>query len=180
MASGERQSNPSTSGDAGGYHNEDYGDEYGPPLPTQEELREMEHRRLEEAYEQALERFIDAASMDFQADLAYNKALCLYFLKQYVEALKVLSEIIDHGVQDYPELSVGSQMEGMELCSVGNSQALNSSKLVEAFNLKAAIEYVTGNIEAAKFALKDMPPRNEEELDLVMLHLMFLKLKIEP
>ncbi|MCO5569103.1 hypothetical protein L7F22_022810 [Adiantum nelumboides] len=46
MASGERQSNPSTSGDAGGDHNEDYGDEYGPPLPTQEELREMEHRRL--------------------------------------------------------------------------------------------------------------------------------------
>ncbi|MCO5582045.1 hypothetical protein L7F22_035936 [Adiantum nelumboides] len=46
MASGERQSNPSTSGDAGGDHNEDYGDEYGLPLPTQEELRDMEHRRL--------------------------------------------------------------------------------------------------------------------------------------
>ncbi|MCO5564345.1 hypothetical protein L7F22_018005 [Adiantum nelumboides] len=46
MASGERQSNPSTSGDAGGDHNEDYGNEYGPPLPTQEELREMEYRRL--------------------------------------------------------------------------------------------------------------------------------------
>ncbi|MCO5601678.1 hypothetical protein L7F22_055801 [Adiantum nelumboides] len=46
MASGEEQSNPSTSGDAGGDHNEDFGNEYGPPLPTQEELREMEHRRL--------------------------------------------------------------------------------------------------------------------------------------
>ncbi|MCO5559595.1 hypothetical protein L7F22_013196 [Adiantum nelumboides] len=46
MASGEGQSNPSTSGDAGGDHNKDYGNEYGPPLPTQEELREMEHRRL--------------------------------------------------------------------------------------------------------------------------------------
>ncbi|MCO5596733.1 hypothetical protein L7F22_050801 [Adiantum nelumboides] len=46
MASGEGQSNPSTSGDAGGDHNEDYGNEYGPPLPTQEELRKMEHRRL--------------------------------------------------------------------------------------------------------------------------------------
>ncbi|KAI5061927.1 hypothetical protein GOP47_0022466 [Adiantum capillus-veneris] len=125
----------------------------------------------EEAYEEALERFIDgSASMKFQADLAYNKALCLYHLKQYVEALKVLLDIIDHGVQDYPELSVGSQMEGMELWSVGNSQALNSSKLVEVFNLKAAIEYVTGNIDAAKLALKDMPPRNEEELDSVTLH----------
>ncbi|MCO5605065.1 hypothetical protein L7F22_059243 [Adiantum nelumboides] len=46
MASGEGQSNPSTSGDVGGDHNEDYGNEYGPPLPTQEELRKMEHRRL--------------------------------------------------------------------------------------------------------------------------------------
>ncbi|MCO5557526.1 hypothetical protein L7F22_011092 [Adiantum nelumboides] len=46
MASGEGQSNPSTSGDAGGDHHEDFGNEYGPPLPTQEELREMEHRRL--------------------------------------------------------------------------------------------------------------------------------------
>ncbi|MCO5588544.1 hypothetical protein L7F22_042501 [Adiantum nelumboides] len=46
MDSGEGQSNPSTSGDAGGDHNEDYGNEYGPPLPTQEELRKMEHRRL--------------------------------------------------------------------------------------------------------------------------------------
>ncbi|MCO5558801.1 hypothetical protein L7F22_012388 [Adiantum nelumboides] len=46
MASGKGQSNLSTSGDASGNHNEDYGNEYGPPLPTQEELREMEHRRL--------------------------------------------------------------------------------------------------------------------------------------
>ncbi|MCO5611392.1 hypothetical protein L7F22_065645 [Adiantum nelumboides] len=46
MASGEGQSNPSTSRDAGGDYNEDYGDEYGPPLPTMEELREMEYRRL--------------------------------------------------------------------------------------------------------------------------------------
>ncbi|MCO5577196.1 hypothetical protein L7F22_031020 [Adiantum nelumboides] len=33
-------------GDAGGDHHEDFSNEYGPPLPTQEELREMEHRRL--------------------------------------------------------------------------------------------------------------------------------------
>ncbi|MCO5584348.1 hypothetical protein L7F22_038272 [Adiantum nelumboides] len=46
MVSGEGQSNPSTSGDAGRDHHEDFGNEYGPSLPTQEELREMEHRRL--------------------------------------------------------------------------------------------------------------------------------------
>ncbi|MCO5591694.1 hypothetical protein L7F22_045685 [Adiantum nelumboides] len=46
MASSEGQSNPSTSGDAGGNHNEDYGNEYGPPLPSEDKVREMEHRRL--------------------------------------------------------------------------------------------------------------------------------------
>jgi len=42
--------------------------------------------------------------------------------------------------------------------------------LVEAFNLKAAIEYSMKNIEAAREALQDMPPRNEDELDPVTLH----------
>ncbi|MCO5557969.1 hypothetical protein L7F22_011543 [Adiantum nelumboides] len=46
MASGEDQLTPSTSGDAGRDHNEDSGNEYGPPWPTQAEQREMEHRKL--------------------------------------------------------------------------------------------------------------------------------------
>merc|ERR1712087_1013886 len=40
----------------------------------------------------------------------------------------------------------------------------------EAFNLKAAIEYMMKNHEAAKDALNDMPPRDESELDAVTLH----------
>jgi len=47
---------------------------------------------------------------------------------------------------------------------------LKETALIEAFNLKAAIEYVTKNYEAAKEALVDMPPRDEEELDPVTLH----------
>lgn len=41
---------------------------------------------------------------------------------------------------------------------------------MEAFNLKAAIEYNLGNVEAAQEALSDMPPREEGELDAVTLH----------
>ncbi len=55
------------------------------------------------------------------------------------------------------------------MVSVGNSQALRESALVEAFNLKAAIEYNLKNIKNAKEALNDMPPRKEEELDSVTL-----------
>ncbi|EFJ12285.1 hypothetical protein SELMODRAFT_425600 [Selaginella moellendorffii] len=79
-------------------------------------------------------------------------------------------EILEHGVRQYPELSIGSHVEGIELCSVGNSPALKESASVEAFNLKAAIDYVNGNLEAAKENLTDMPPRAEEELDSVTLH----------
>lgn len=58
----------------------------------------------------------------------------------------------------------------MEVRSVGNNQVLKETALIEAFNLKAAIEYVMKNMEAAKEALTDMPPRSEDELDAVSLH----------
>jgi tetratricopeptide repeat protein 30 len=43
--------------------------------------------------------------------------------------------------------------------SVGNSQALRDTALVEAFNLKAAVELAMGNTAGAREALADMPPR---------------------
>lgn len=42
--------------------------------------------------------------------------------------------------------------------------------MIEAFNLKAAIEFCMKNMSAGREALLDMPPRNEEELDPVTLH----------
>lgn len=60
-----------------------------------------------------------------------------------------------------------SNTDGMEVRSVGNSQVLKETALIEAFNLKAAIEFVMKNVDAAKEALTDMPPRTEEELDPV-------------
>ena len=40
---------------------------------------------------------------------------------------------------------MGSNTEGIEVRSVGNSQTLQETALVEAFNLKAAIEYLVPN-----------------------------------
>ncbi|BBN19378.1 tetratricopeptide repeat protein 30 [Marchantia polymorpha subsp. ruderalis] len=125
----------------------------------------------EAEYAEALSKFNEALNVvGFQPELAYNKALCLYHLKLYDSASKILAEIFEDGVREHPELSVGSHIEGMDLRSVGNSQTLKESALVEAFNLKAAIEYLHSNFEAAKEALDDMPPRSEEELDCVTLH----------
>lgn len=69
----------------------------------------------------------------------------------------------------YPELSIGSR--GSErLLSVGNTQTLQDSALIEAFNLKCAIEHQLKNDDAAKQALQDMPPRETEDLDPCTLH----------
>ena len=42
---------------------------------------------------------------------------------------------------------------------MGNTLTLHETALIEAFNLKAAIEYILKNVENAKEALTDMPPR---------------------
>ena len=45
------------------------------------------------------------------------------------------------------ELSVGMTTEGIDVRSVGNTMTLHETALVEAFNLKAAIEYQLKNCE---------------------------------
>lgn len=44
-----------------------------------------------------------------------------------------------------PELSVGMTTEGIDIHSVGNTLVLHQSALIEAFNLKAAINYELKN-----------------------------------
>ncbi|CAM9439615.1 unnamed protein product [Laminaria digitata] len=171
-------------------------------------------------YDDARQKYADAMhTLGYQADLAYNTALCYFKDKQYVPALKHVGEprlqalssaylgcwahfrcsgrewiqrlnfpevlclrrpcsfratrsdeIIERGVRDHPELSVGSNTDGIDVRSVGNSQVLQETCLVEAFNLRAAIEHTRKNSEMAVEALSDMPPRREQELDPVTLH----------
>ena len=122
-------------------------------------------------YDEARAKYTEAMNtLGYQADLQCNIALCYYKVKQYGPALKSIAEIIEKGVREHPELSVGSNTDGIDVRSVGNSVILQETCLVEAFNLKAAIEYSMGNMEMAKEALSDMPPREEQELDVVSLH----------
>lgn len=125
----------------------------------------------EQRYADACQKFNNAINiLGYQADLSYNIALCYYKQKQYAPALKHIADIIEKGIREHPELSVGMTTEGIEVRSVGNTKILHETALVEAFNLKAAIEYQLKNFEAAQEALTDMPPRAEEELDPVTLH----------
>jgi tetratricopeptide repeat protein 30 len=122
-------------------------------------------------FEGARAAFAEAlGALGYSADLAYNIALCAYCAKNYAGALKGCGEVIERGVREHPELSVGSNTDGIEVRSVGNTAALRETALVEAFNLKCAIEFNLKNGEAAREALSDMPPRGEDELDPVTLH----------
>lgn len=144
--------------------------------PDAEERQVFEGALLwkEKRHADAMKQFTDAMNTTgYQPDLAYNMALCYYSTKQYGAALKHIAEIIERGVRDHPELSVGALSEGaggLQARSVGNTGVLKETALVEAFNLKSAIEYMMKNLEAAKDALDDMPPRDESELDAVTLH----------
>mmetsp|Transcript_17248 Transcript_17248/g.19427 ORF Transcript_17248/g.19427 Transcript_17248/m.19427 type:complete len:644 (+) Transcript_17248:56-1987(+) len=125
----------------------------------------------EDQFDEARKKFEEALNMvGYQCDLAYNIALCHYKMKQLAQSLKYIAEIIEKGVREHPELGVGSNSEGIEVKSVGNTKVLRETALIEAFNLKAAIEFTMKNTAAAKEALLDMPPRTEEELDAVTLH----------
>jgi tetratricopeptide repeat protein 30 len=148
-------------------------------------------------YDQARTQLTEAINtLGYQPDLALNIALCYFrevcspsffsitsfippLQKQYGPALRHIAEIIEKGVRSHPELSVGSNSDGMDVRSVGNSSVLKETCLVEAFNLKAAIEYemrvvepakVASETNPAKEAMTDMPPRREDELDAVTLH----------
>ncbi|KAJ1369774.1 Tetratricopeptide repeat protein 30A [Parelaphostrongylus tenuis] len=122
-------------------------------------------------YDKALERFNNATSiMGYQPELAYAIALCHYRKKEYPQALKFITDIVNRGIKDHPELGVGMVTEGVDLRSVGNTMKLHETSLVEALNLKFAVEYKLKNFAAAQEALTDMPPRTEEELDAVTLH----------
>ncbi len=54
--------------------------------------------------------------------------------------MKNIAEIIEKGVREHPELGIGSNTEGIDVRSVGNTAALRQTALIEAFNLKAALE----------------------------------------
>eukprot|EP00758_Cryptobia_borreli_P014849 Tbor_TRINITY_DN5966_c3_g1::TRINITY_DN5966_c3_g1_i1::g.18348::m.18348/K19683/TTC30, DYF1; tetratricopeptide repeat protein 30 len=117
----------------------------------------------------ALNKFREAeTTLGSKLYLEYNIAVCHYKLQQYGMALERIGKIIEKGIQDHPGLNIGSN--GSDARSVGNTQGLKDTLLIEAFNLKAAIEYMLKNYPSAKEALADMPPRSEEELDPVTLH----------
>lgn len=75
-------------------------------------------------------------------------------------ALQYLSAIIEHN-QEFSELNC------VQHITSEHRRQLKDSYLIEAFNLKIAIEFQMKNTDAAKAALESMPHREDSDLDPV-------------
>ncbi|PHJ20925.1 tetratricopeptide repeat-containing protein [Cystoisospora suis] len=124
-------------------------------------------------YELALETFrsvLDGG--DFDALTAYNVALCHYELKQYTECSGYLRQIIKAAVESHPELELGPR-DPEEVVGTGlsNSAAgLKDTALIEAVNLRSAIDFRLERVADAAEKLDLMPWRPPKEVDAVTVH----------
>lgn len=128
----------------------------------------------ENKFEEAKYKFEEAKKMCDSPSIEYNIGVCCYKLKMLSAACVCFQNILEYAAKNYPEIMIPTRVEGMKTASMANSPVLFESCLIEAYNLKAAIDYMLSNIQEAKEALNDMPPRDDEELDTVTLHNMAL------
>ena len=90
-----------------------------PPDDTDTEINLACLLYKEGRYSEALAKFSAAQQMiGYDAHLSYNTALCHYRLKDFAPALKNIADIIERGIREHPELSVGMQTEGIEVCHI--------------------------------------------------------------
>jgi tetratricopeptide repeat protein 30 len=115
--------------------------------------------------------FTDANNrLGYAPGVAYSIGLTHYMEDNLPAAEEAARDIIERAKRGHPELGIESMADGIDVRSVGNSSALRDTATIEAFNLRAAVEYRQGHSEACVETLKDMPPREEGELDPVTLH----------
>lgn len=133
-----------------------------------------------ERYAEALEQYDAALVIRKDPRIYYAKALANFRESNFPECLKALGELVDLSARLYPDLvsaascfhDTGGAGAGGRAAASGsvNPHTLLSSALIEAFNLKAAVEWVLGDHAASEHALDAMPPRPLEELDPITLH----------
>ncbi len=107
--------------------------------------------------------------------LAYNQALCSYKLKDYGRAMETVVDAIGRAHETHAELFAEQHSPDAALtASIADPSylaVLQESRLVDCFNLKASIEYDSGDKAAAAKSLGEhMPAMLEEDKDAVTLH----------
>ncbi|XP_055346000.1 tetratricopeptide repeat protein 30A-like isoform X1 [Paramacrobiotus metropolitanus] len=122
-------------------------------------------------YSDAAAKFSHALALGgFRAKTAYALAVCYYEMNDIRQAVKYCNDVIGKALSNNPELAPQPRVDGEAMKFIRNSPALQSSFLIEAYNLRAAIEHRSGNLLLAKDELKNIPNRYDEDVDLVTLH----------
>ena len=124
----------------------------------------------ENKFEDAKTKFEDAKKLCNKPFIEYNIGVCCYKLKLLSAACASFQNILEYATQNYPEIILHNRIQGIKAASMASNPSLYESCLIEAYNLKAAIDYCLSNIQEAKDSLNEMPPRDDEELDSVTLH----------
>eukprot|EP00826_Nyctotherus_ovalis_P012245 TRINITY_DN13219_c0_g3_i7.p1 TRINITY_DN13219_c0_g3~~TRINITY_DN13219_c0_g3_i7.p1 ORF type:complete len:565 (-),score=208.82 TRINITY_DN13219_c0_g3_i7:62-1756(-) len=108
----------------------------------------------EKKFGEALKKFREGKKMlvGYHSQLYYNIALCHYRMEEYEEALKYIKIIVQKSREAVSKQSVGEE----EKCNEKLAHEVKHSGMIEALNLRAAIEYERGNAEKAKKILKDL------------------------
>lgn len=131
-----------------------------------------------EKYQEAIAKYDAANELAPDPRIYFAKAVAHYRENNYPQCLKTLGDLVDLSAKRYPDLvqaaqtfnTQSDQIDPNMPSPVQNAAALLASSLIEAFNLKAAIEWNLGDEYAANRALNSMPYRREEDLDAVTLH----------
>jgi len=109
----------------------------------------------EHKYTEALKKFQEGMTLvgGYHNQLYYNIALCYYRTGQHADSLKFIKTIINKTKKVLQEQRrVGEETKGMEKWG----HEVRQSGIIEALNLKAAIEYERGRADKAKKILKEL------------------------
>lgn len=125
----------------------------------------------EDRFEEALEKYMEVKRVHgFIPEVAYCIALCYYRLNRFSETLQMIMEIKDQASRQHPELLRTLAGDSVDFDAQGVIQKAKDAFLVEATNLMSALDYDQRHFKEARDHLRELPSRNEEELDPVTLH----------
>ena len=125
----------------------------------------------EDRFEMALEKYLEVKRVHgFIPEVAYCIALCYYRMNKFGEAVQMIAELKTQAAREHPELLRSLAGDSVDFDAQGLIQKAKDAFLVEGLNLMSAVEYDQRHFKEARDVLRELPKRNEEELDPVTLH----------
>lgn len=125
----------------------------------------------EDRFEEALEKYMEVKrTHGFIPEVAYCIALCHYRLNRFPETIQMISEIKSQASRQYPEMLRSLAGDSVDFDAQGLIQKAKDAFVVEAVNLLSALDFDQRHFKEARDVLRELPNRNEEEIDPITLH----------